>query len=342
MKVLKDKSEHITFFAPTDDAFSRLDQTYLNRLLEGEACVETFLKSHMIPSVLCSSAIQDYAQVKNILDLTLPIKREDEKLYIDQIRILETDKLGTNGVVHVIDGAMISEKSQPISNFLEKHQMKEYLDLIKDSGLLSEWDSMENVSFFIPSIDAFRSLSSEKIEEIKNNSKQMLLYHVVKPKTQSCDWENNQIVESKSGSNIRINVFDDIPGFNIRPISTAQCATIIKPNSDICGSNIHIVDRFLFPPKGNLMEVLDSMEKFTVVRAILKKSGLGQQLQNASLTLLAPSDDTLYHDLSENELNQLMNDPNEAERFSRLHLLPEVVCCSGNHFKSNTNCLNSA
>lgn len=335
MKLLKDKSKHLTFFAPTDDAFLRLEKTYLNRLLDGQACVETFLKNHITHNILCSSAIQTYAQVKNLLDLMLPLKRDDEKLQVDGIRISETDKLGLNGVIHVIsEGVLKTEESQPISNYLEKHQMTEYLDLIKNTGLLSQWDSMKNVSFFIPSLDAIRSLSSHKMEEIRNSSKDIMTYHVVSPKSKACNWNNDQILRSNDGNSIRINVFGDIPGFNIRTVSTAQCARIIEPNEDICGSNIHIVDRFLLPPKGNLTTALDSMENFTIVRKILEKSGLEPELEKGTFTLLAPNDETIVNELSENQLNLLMNDQKEAQIFSSLHLIPEVMCCSGNDFYS--------
>jgi uncharacterized surface protein with fasciclin (FAS1) repeats len=192
--------------------------------------------------------------------------------------------------------------------------MTEYFDLIKNTGLLLQRDSMKNVSFFIPSLDAIRSLSSHKMEEIRNNSKDIMSYHVVSPKSKACDWNNDQILKSNDGNNIRINVFGNFPGFNIRTVSTAQCARIIEPNEDICGSNIHIVDQFLLPPKGNLTTALDSMEKFTIIRKILDKSGLEPQLEKATFTLLAPNDETIVRELSQNQLNLLINDQKRSAK----------------------------
>ena len=100
----------------------------------------------------------------------IPIKKVDDKFEVDGHRVLESDILATNGVIHAIDGVMISERSQPISRYLEKHRMTEYLDLIKDSGLLNEWDGLQNVSFFIHSIDSIKSLTEVRLQDLKNNT----------------------------------------------------------------------------------------------------------------------------------------------------------------------------
>jgi hypothetical protein len=37
----------------------------------------------------------------------LPLKRDDEKLQVDGIRISETDKLALNGIIHVISEGVL-------------------------------------------------------------------------------------------------------------------------------------------------------------------------------------------------------------------------------------------
>jgi len=151
---------------------------------------------------------------------------------------------------------------------------------------------------------------------------------LIDSKSESCDWDNNQMLESKNGNRMRINIYEDFTGFHSK--ATAECSKIIEANNNICGATVHIVDRVIFPAKNTIIETIDSMEKFTIIRKILKTSGLEKQLQKVgSFTLLAPNDETFYQQLSERDLMQLINDPNESKKFIRLHILPEIICCSG-------------
>ena len=325
---LRDSERPKTLLAPTNEAFLKLEELYLERLLNGQSCVESLILNHIINSTLCSTAVKDYASVRNALNVMLPIKRVEEKLEINGIRVTETDVLATNGLIHVIDGVMLSQRSQPISRFLEKHRMTQYLDLIKESGLLNEWDAMNNISFFIPSIDSMRSLPQKRLEDIKNNTKEIIGFHVIKPKTNALNWNNDQLLDTIQGNQVRVNIFGDIPGFGFRTVRTAQCAKIVD-ESDICGANIHIVDRFIAPTKGNLVQTLDSMEKFSILRKIIKNSQIEEELEKGVYTLLAVTDQTFESQFSQNQINSLTTNRSESEKFIRSYLLPEVMCCSG-------------
>lgn len=328
MSKLRDPSQPRTLFAPTNDAFLKLDQLYLERLLNGESCVEPLLLNHMTKSTLCLSAIQDIASIKNAIDVFLPIKKVDDKLEVDGHRVLESDRLAINGVIHAIDGVIISERSQPISRYLDKHGMTDYLDLLKDAGLLNEWDGLQNVSFFIPSIDSMKSLTEQRLKEIKNNSKEAISYHVVSPQTRPMLWNGDQMLSSVDGNQVRINTFGDIIGFGLKPTVTAQCGKIVA-QSEVCGANVHVVDRFIARAKGNLTQVLKSNQKFALLSRIIEKSGIESELSEGVYTLLAPTDQTLTNDLSEEEIETLLKNKSAADKFIRSYLMPEVICCSG-------------
>ncbi|XP_054154095.1 transforming growth factor-beta-induced protein ig-h3-like [Oppia nitens] len=333
MDQLNDSKQHITLLAPTDEAFRRLDSLYLERLLKGQSCVDALLNNHIIGDTLCLSAVQEFASVRNRLEKLLPIKRVNQKVEINGINVVESDQLATNGVIHVIDGVISSVESQPISKFLEKHQLTDYMKLLNDSGLLSEWDGLTNVSFFIPSKNAMRSLSQPDLDRIRNNTRDLIGYHVVPTKSEVCDWTEDQLMRTMSDKNqmMRINMFgSDILGFSLRPVVTAQCAPIIAPNQDICGASIYVVDRFLQPSKGTLLQTLDSMENLSIIRQIVQTSGIQEQLTaNGTYTLLAPDDETVRNYYSVPQINSMVSNQNESEKFIKRHLFGEIICCSG-------------
>jgi len=81
--------------------------------------------------------------------------------------------------------------------------------------------------------------------------------------------------------------------------------------------------------KGNLIQVLDSLEKFSILRKIIKSSGLDEELQKGVYTLLALTDQSLTNQFSQNQIDFLISNKPESEKFIRNHLFPEVMCCSG-------------
>ena len=68
------------------------------------------MRSHLLPITLCSSIIFKQGQVRNIDEVLLNIERSaDDKLFVNGTQIITRDIITTNGVVHILDGVLISE-----------------------------------------------------------------------------------------------------------------------------------------------------------------------------------------------------------------------------------------
>ncbi|GGL74232.1 fasciclin domain-containing protein [Wenxinia marina] len=132
-----------TVFAPTDEAFARLPEGTLDNLLlpENAASLETLLRAHVVPGYIGA------AEIEAGLDGAMPTGGEttlqmlDDRLYArtltageniyfeengdaieiaaevesaDQVispeaRIIATDIMSSNGVIHVIDGVLMPQ-----------------------------------------------------------------------------------------------------------------------------------------------------------------------------------------------------------------------------------------
>lgn len=106
-----------TVFAPTNDAFAKVDADALASLLqpENKKALANVLTYHVIPSKLMAADVvaalkanDGKVEVKALNGQTLTVMSKDGKIWLkDQANnyseIVATDVAGSNGVIHVID-----------------------------------------------------------------------------------------------------------------------------------------------------------------------------------------------------------------------------------------------
>ncbi|KAF2893756.1 hypothetical protein ILUMI_12419 [Ignelater luminosus] len=329
---------HYTVFAPTDEAFNKLAESSKQKLLKGDACASTILKHHIVAHTVCSSAIIGNATTHNVDGELLNLQRTDEDvLYFENnAKIVKTDILGTNGVIHLIDVVVIPDSALYIGQALKSENLTKFQDIIEKAGLADEIDSMKNVTVFAPSNEAFSNPETTKLlDEIKDDKdklKELVLYHTVQGRLESCDMNNNALLKTNNNDKIlRLNLYSTLPVFtNIINRATVNCARLTGYDEKSCGSVIHEVGSVLVPPTRNLLETLNGDENYSVVSQLLKGTDLESILKDStqSLTFLAPSNDA-FSRLEVGELKSLMEDKNKASLLLKNHILTEVLCCSG-------------
>lgn len=328
---------HITIFAPTDSAFEKLDPAVRSRLMQGEACIGNVLKHHLVPHTVCSTAVQTRLTTMNMDGDTLQLERrpDDGKLFVSGIQIVAKDVVGTNGIIHVIDGIIMPDSARPITGVLSSHNLTTFLSLLREAGLAESLDSMSNVTLFAPTDEALAKPEAmatlEKLRADKDRLRDLLLYHTTGPEVQSCDFSNDkQLKSGLADKSIRINLYATLPFFTgAITRATAQCARLINFDNRACGGVIHEVDKLLVPPSGSILELIERGDNYTLLRKIMKGTGLEEELNGEGpFTFLAPPDSALYK-LEEEDLKILTEDKHLAERVLRQHILPEALCCAG-------------
>ncbi|KDR10948.1 transforming growth factor-beta-induced protein ig-h3-like [Zootermopsis nevadensis] len=328
---------HVTIFAPTDSAFEKLDPTVRSRLLDGEACVGNVLRHHLIQHSVCSAAIQTRLMTVNMDGDTLSLERrpDDGKLFVSGVQIVAKDVVGTNGIIHVIDDIIMPDSARPVTGVLASHNLTTFLSLLREAGLAESLDSMKNVTLFAPTDEALARPESvselEKLRTDKDRLRDLLLYHTTGPEVQLCDFSNDK--ELKSGladQSIRINLYATLPFFTGAVTrATAQCARVINFDNRACGGVVHEVDKLLMPPTGSILELIEKGDNYTLLRKIIKGTGLEDDLSgDGPFTFLAPTDSAFYK-LEEEDLKTITEDKHLAARVLRQHLLPEALCCTG-------------
>ncbi len=98
-----------TVFAPTDEAFAKLPAGTLENLLkpENKAALQRILRYHVVPGKVMAADVAKLRSAKAVSGDSLTIAARDGGVTIDNARVVKTDVVAGNGVIHVIDAVIL-------------------------------------------------------------------------------------------------------------------------------------------------------------------------------------------------------------------------------------------
>lgn len=100
-----------TVFAPTDNAFSKLPSGVLDELLkpENKEKLAKVLTTHVVSSkILAADAMKlDGKEANTVSGEKVKIEVRDGSVYINGAKVIVTDIMAKNGVIHVIDTVIL-------------------------------------------------------------------------------------------------------------------------------------------------------------------------------------------------------------------------------------------
>ena len=108
VETLKGKGP-FTVFAPTDEAFAKLDKDTLESLLkpENKDQLVAILTYHVVAGKVMSTDITGDMQPSTVNGSTLNITLKNGKVMINDATVISADIDADNGVIHVIDKVLI-------------------------------------------------------------------------------------------------------------------------------------------------------------------------------------------------------------------------------------------
>lgn len=110
-KVLQGEGTY-TVFAPSNDAFAKVDKDTLAALQANKAALKQVLTYHVLATTVKSSDLVDGAKVATVEGSMLTIGVDGDKVTVTDdtghtYNVTKADITGSNGVIHVIDGVLI-------------------------------------------------------------------------------------------------------------------------------------------------------------------------------------------------------------------------------------------
>jgi len=97
-----------TIFAPTNAAFAKLPAGTVDSLLlpENKAKLVAILTYHVVPATVMAAAVQSGA-APTVNGKPLALKADATGVTVNDAKVIATDLVGSNGVIHVIDTVLL-------------------------------------------------------------------------------------------------------------------------------------------------------------------------------------------------------------------------------------------
>ena len=98
-----------TVFAPTDEAFAKLPDGTLDSLLkpENKGKLQAILTYHVVPGKVKAKDVVGMSSAKTVNGDSFEISKKDGNVYVDNAKVIKTDIMASNGVIHVIDTVIL-------------------------------------------------------------------------------------------------------------------------------------------------------------------------------------------------------------------------------------------
>jgi uncharacterized surface protein with fasciclin (FAS1) repeats len=96
-----------TVFAPTDDAFGKLPDGTVEGLLKDKTKLSAVLTYHVISGKYLAADVVKMNSLKSVQGQNITISLKDGAAMTDNAKIIQTDIICSNGVIHVIDSVIL-------------------------------------------------------------------------------------------------------------------------------------------------------------------------------------------------------------------------------------------
>jgi len=108
VETLKGKGP-FTVFAPTDEAFAKLPAGTLDELLKPESKdkLTAILTYHVVAGEVLASQVVNLRSAKTVNGQSVTITTDGSTVMVDDAKVVKTDILCSNGVIHVIDSVLL-------------------------------------------------------------------------------------------------------------------------------------------------------------------------------------------------------------------------------------------
>uniref|UniRef100_A0A672M440 Periostin-like n=1 Tax=Sinocyclocheilus grahami TaxID=75366 RepID=A0A672M440_SINGR len=309
---------HFTLFAPTNDAFDKLDREVLDRLMEDKNSLQALLNYHLLNSVQCSEAILAGTSYETLEGSNIEIGCDGDSLTVNGIKmVLKKDIVTTNGVIHLIDQVLMPDSAKQVMELVGQSQGT-FSDMLTELGLSAAMRPQAEYTLLAPLNTAF---NDEVMSMDQSFLKIILENHILKNKIVLSQLYNGQRLETLAGKFLRVFVY-----------RTAVCienACLIRGSKEGSNGALHLMKTLITPADSSMYQLLVKNGAFKIFLSLMEVAGLTDLLkQEGDFTLFAPTDEA-FAGLSERDLSLLKSDINALRAILLYHFSTSIFIGGG-------------
>ncbi|XP_062872312.1 periostin, osteoblast specific factor b [Trichomycterus rosablanca] len=312
------KPGHFTLFAPTNDAFSKLDRDVMERLMGNKGALQALLNFHLLDSVQCSEAIMSGTSYETLEGSNIEIGCDGDSLTVNGIKmVLKKDIVTTNGVIHFIDKVLMPDSAKQVMELVGPSQAT-FSDMVAELGLSASMRPKLEYTLLAPNNDAF---TDEVMSMDQSELKIILENHILKNKIVLSQLFNGQRLETLGGKFLRVFIY--------RTAACIESACLVRGSKVGNNGALHLMKTLIKPADSTMFKLLKEHGGFKIFLSLMEAAGLTDLLkQEGDFTLFAPSDEALAG-LSERDITLLKSDPNALKAILLYHFSKGVIIGGG-------------
>jgi uncharacterized surface protein with fasciclin (FAS1) repeats len=96
-----------TVFAPNDAAFAKLPKGTVEGLLEDKKALQNVLTYHVVAGKVTAADVVKLSEAMTVQGQKVSITVKDGSVYVDGAKVIATDIMTSNGVIHVLDSVIL-------------------------------------------------------------------------------------------------------------------------------------------------------------------------------------------------------------------------------------------
>lgn len=245
-----------TVFAPTDAAFQALPAGTVETLLKDpKGALTQILLYHVVPGKVMAADVKDGLALKTAAGITVTFKLDGQNVMINEAKLITTDIVAANGVIHVIDAVLMPptktaaaappQTADIVDTAIAAGHFKTLVAALQAAGLVETLKGAGPFTVFAPTDEAFAALPAGTVDTLLKDPKgdltKILLYHVVAGKVMAADVAglNGQLVKTVGGGELAVKVDNGKVMINRANVITADIET--------SNGVIHVIDTVLLP-----------------------------------------------------------------------------------------------
>uniref|UniRef100_A0A8C7FYP1 Periostin n=1 Tax=Oncorhynchus kisutch TaxID=8019 RepID=A0A8C7FYP1_ONCKI len=267
-----------TLFAPTNDAFAKLDSDVLQRLMGDKGVLQALLNFHMLNSVQCSEGIMSGQTFETLEGHNIEIGCDGESLTVNGIKmVLKKDIVTTNGVIHLIDEVLMPDSAKQVMELLTPSQST-FSDMVSELGLSAAMEAKAEYTLLAP----LNSVFTDEVMSIDQSFLKMILEnHILKEKITLGQLYNGQRLETIAGKFLRVFIY-----------RTAVCienSCLVRGSKEGSNGALHLMKTLMKPAETTMFQILTDNGGFKIFLSLMETAGLTDLLkQEGEYTLFAP------------------------------------------------------
>lgn len=235
-----------TVFAPTDEAFAKLGKATLDNLLkpENKGKLSSILTYHVVSGKVLAEDVVKLTSAATVNGQRVEVKVKDKTVMIDNAKVVKTDILCSNGVIHVIDAVILPVSDNIVEVAGKAKTFNTLLAAAKAAGLADTLAKDGPFTVFAPTDEAFAKLGQKTLDDLlkpenKDKLANILKYHVVSGRVYSDAALKAGKAKTLAGQELRIK--------SENGKAYADSAGIVTTDLDAANGVIHVIDTVLLP-----------------------------------------------------------------------------------------------